>query len=243
MAKISEGKWGLGISKHSRSNCLRASNSCQILEPEGASEFIKFILHLTGKGAEVKAQRVSPKARSKVRFLSAWSKSPYVIRRHIRQRRQSNGRPPGYTSVAPCLVPWDAVSAPGLLIGGCLPVGLWFIPEPTRNVLQASVEGFGLNVRKYILINDKTRSWRRFWVAPSGKFLGKLPFSSDLNLGARKVIWSIPLPPKSFPFTLHSLGTSKQRKVTSATGLLFRLSMDVPKEEHTIFFTLVTGMF
>ena len=55
-------------------------------------------------------------------------------------------------------VPWDSVSVSGLLVGGCLAVGPFFIPEPTRDVLQASTEGFSLNVRKYILINDRARS-------------------------------------------------------------------------------------
>lgn len=67
-AKISQGEWGLATSKHLRSNCLPASGSYQILEPQGDFEFIQCILHFTGKGAEVKAQRIGTKAQPKVRF-------------------------------------------------------------------------------------------------------------------------------------------------------------------------------
>lgn len=147
-AKISQGEWGLATSKHLRSNCLPASGSYQILRTQGALEFIQCILHFTGKGAEVKAQRIGTKAQPKVRFCLP---KVTICSQKTRKATKATLWPSTLSHLSRAVPPrvlGCSVCAWAHLIGECLAMGPLFILEPTGNVLQASVERFGSNVRK-----------------------------------------------------------------------------------------------
>lgn len=144
----SEGKWGLGHIPN---------NSCQPLELEGDVEFININFSFYRRRSGSLAQSGGTKALPKVRFVSLLRVTPDTWKTH-KATKLSKGCPPSrYTLVRLCPSALDAV--PGLLLGGCLALGLC---SSLRNVLWASVEGFGLNVRKDLLIDDNSRPWRGY---------------------------------------------------------------------------------